>query len=355
MEVKTMKALRTVVIQVASKGLMEKIPVVQADSGRSIDFVITDMTIPTGAAARLYALKPDKTEVYNNCVINNKVISVDLTTQILAVVGKVSCQVQIVSENDIVTTFEFSLVVDRNIISNSAIESKDEFMALMEAINEVEELKTKNIETIPITFTQAAVRENINTGEIFSTILGKIKKYFADLKAVAFTGDYSDLSNTPIIGNAASQAVADNLTTAVSGSVLDARQGKVLNDKITVVDTTVSEINDNLTPVVLYENWSGTTAANLSDNITNYGKLEIQLVRGAAQAFFSTICIGPKAGQVHAVNTNYYLGNILRFYSALLTLADNKITLGSEYYYNFGAESGNGSGFVITKVVGYKI
>jgi len=284
-----MKALRTVVIQVASKGLMEKIPVVQADSGRSIDFVITDMTIPTGAAARLYALKPDKTEVYNNCVINNKVISVDLTTQILAVVGKVSCQVQIVSGNDIVTTFEFSLVVDRNIISNSAIESKDEFMALMEAINEVEELKTnglkgdtgpqglkgdtgpqgpkgdtgsiENIETVPITFSQATVRANINTGEIFSVILGKIKKYFTDLKAVAFTGNYSDLSNTPIIGNAASQAVADNLTTTVSGSVLDARQGKVLNDKITVVDTTVSEINDNLIKSVTVSLGSYTIAA----------------------------------------------------------------------------------------------
>lgn len=50
-----------------------------------------------------------------------------------------------------------------------------------------------------VTFTQASTRTNITTGEKLSVICGKIKKFFADLKTVAFTGSYNDLSDTPTI------------------------------------------------------------------------------------------------------------------------------------------------------------
>ncbi len=40
-------------------------------------------------------------------------------------------------------------------------------------------------------------RENIKSGETHSTIFGKIARYFADLKMVAFTGDYDDLNGKP--------------------------------------------------------------------------------------------------------------------------------------------------------------
>lgn len=82
-----------------------------------------------------------------------------------------------------------------------------------------------------VDFTQAYSRVNINSGESCATLFGKIKKYFADLKTVAFTGSYNDLSNKPTLGTAASKGVANNLTAVSSGeSVLDALQGKVLND-----------------------------------------------------------------------------------------------------------------------------
>ena len=38
---------------------------------------------------------------------------------------------------------------------------------------------------------------NLSTGEKFSVSLGKISKYFSDLKTVAFTGSYNDLINRP--------------------------------------------------------------------------------------------------------------------------------------------------------------
>lgn len=48
-------------------------------------------------------------------------------------------------------------------------------------------------------FTAASSRVNITTGEALTVILGKIAKFFADLKTVAFTGNYSDLSGKPTI------------------------------------------------------------------------------------------------------------------------------------------------------------
>ena len=49
------------------------------------------------------------------------------------------------------------------------------------------------------TFTQASTRVNIINGEKLSVIFGKIMKWFADLKTVAFSGKYTDLTDRPTI------------------------------------------------------------------------------------------------------------------------------------------------------------
>lgn len=120
------------------------------------------------------------------------------------------------------------------------------------------------------TFSQAADRENIKSGEKLSTIFGKLMKWFVDLKNVAWTGSYNDLSDKPDIGSisgtvavtqggtgattasqarinlgvgaAGTQGVANNCTTTAAGYLLDARQGKALNDRY-------NQLSSNLTPV----------------------------------------------------------------------------------------------------------
>ena len=94
-------------------------------------------------------------------------------------------------------------------------------------------LKTNNLyKEQGLDFIVSSTRENIQTGETHQRILGKVKRWFSDLKTVAFSGNYNDLSNKPTLGNSASKAVANNVTTTGEGSVLDARQGKVLKDEI---------------------------------------------------------------------------------------------------------------------------
>lgn len=62
------------------------------------------------------------------------------------------------------------------------------------------------------TFTQASTRNNIASGEKLSVIFGKIQKFFNDLKTVAFTGSYSDLTDKPSEYPASQVILSDGVT-----------------------------------------------------------------------------------------------------------------------------------------------
>ena len=119
---------------------------------------------------------------------------------------------------------------------------------------------TGNASDMTTAFTQASTRTNLKTGEKISASFGKIMKWFADLKTVAFSGSYNDLSNKPSIpsGAAASQAVANNCTTTAAGSVLDARQGKVLMDKTNQLSSEILGKAPASDPTLTFQNVGGT-------------------------------------------------------------------------------------------------
>lgn len=84
--------------------------------------------------------------------------------------------------------------------------------------------KVENIspsEQIPI-FEEAENRTNIENGDTQATLWGKVKKWFADLKDAAFAG------------------IANNCTTTEPGSVLDARQGKALQDEVDALNSNIT-------------------------------------------------------------------------------------------------------------------
>ena len=137
--------------------------------------------------------------------------------------------------------------------------------------------KVTNVSTndqIP-TFIQASTRTNIVSGEKLSVLFGKIMKWFADLKTVAFSGSYSDLSNKPIIPTIPTPV--NNLLTTVEGQPLDAVQGKVLNDKI-------SDVTDSLGDKIVFGNdgstcklkvFSGFTGATKANQCVKFGNIQV--------------------------------------------------------------------------------
>ena len=74
-----------------------------------------------------------------------------------------------------------------------------------------------------VNFVMAAARSMILSGEDLETLFSKLARWLNDLKAVALSGSYNDLTNRPNLGNAASQGVANNDTTTQAGYVADAR------------------------------------------------------------------------------------------------------------------------------------
>jgi len=91
-----------------------------------------------------------------------------------------------------------------------------------------------------VTFEQAAERANVQSGDDLETAFAKLSKYCADLKQVAFSGKYIDLEGKLTLTN--------NLLATQTGTALDAVQGKVLNDKIT-------QINSDLAVSGSFETW----------------------------------------------------------------------------------------------------
>lgn len=50
---------------------------------------------------------------------------------------------------------------------------------------------------INVEFTESPNRQEIQSGEEIKTLFGKIKKWLTDLKPVAFSGSYNDLTDVP--------------------------------------------------------------------------------------------------------------------------------------------------------------
>ena len=105
-----------------------------------------------------------------------------------------------------------------------------------------------------VEFTKASERSNIKNGEKTNIIMGKIMKFFADLKDVAFSGSYADLSNKPTIpasaengkltiqkngtevqtftANQSTNAVANILVPTISNSAAVTQTGQMALDAV---------------------------------------------------------------------------------------------------------------------------
>lgn len=90
------------------------------------------------------------------------------------------------------------------------------------------------------TFTQATTRGNISSGDKLSVIFGKIMKWFSDLKNVAFTGSYNDLSNKPSI-----PSITNDYLATQPGTAADAMLAKELRGDIDAINSKLGNLTFN--------------------------------------------------------------------------------------------------------------
>lgn len=134
-------------------------PLVEAQQnniGRGVLVTLTAqgaVITPTGESIQLYAKKPDGTISYLACTLTGSQIECDFTNQMLALPGMVQVELQMIggesgAETEITTPI-FCVKVNPSNVDDSAVESQDEFPALVTALAEVAELKANGLKGDP--------------------------------------------------------------------------------------------------------------------------------------------------------------------------------------------------------------
>lgn len=118
--------------------------------------------------------------------------------------------------------------------------------------------KTGDASNVTNTFTSATSRTNLTTGEKLSVSLGKIMKWFTDLKTVAFSGSYNDLSNKPTIPTVGNGTITITQNGTTKGTFTTNQNGNATID-LEDTDTTYTSLKN---PYALTIQGNGTTLTN---------------------------------------------------------------------------------------------
>lgn len=129
-----------------NKNLYDILVAKQGDTkSRFLLFNLLDGSIPfslENRSVRVYAIKPDGTEVFNDLIITDAAKGyciLELTTQILAVAGTVKLELMIIENEKKLTSNIFYMSVKESINSEKAIVSTNEFGALLTALSSLNE------------------------------------------------------------------------------------------------------------------------------------------------------------------------------------------------------------------------
>lgn len=120
---------------------------------------------------------------------------------------------------------------------------------------------------VTTSFTQATTRTNLTTGEKLSITLGKIKKFFADLASVAFSGSYTDLSDTPVVPVYATCSTSSSTTAKVATTTNDfvLTAGATVRVKFTYTNSTSAPtLNVNDTGAIAIKQYNTTSPLTYS-------------------------------------------------------------------------------------------
>lgn len=183
---------------------------------------------------------------------------------------------------DVVFYQKSSYVAKKLTVGNTPARSDEYWQILAEAEGITAD---GDISETTVTFTEAANRENVASGETSATLFGKIRKVIKDLKTVAFSGKYSDLSGAPGVmtgatasevgtsglvpapgagkqkavlqgggtwknlGAAAFMGVANNDATEEEGFLWDARRGKALREDLELLNSAMAEASESFSCV----------------------------------------------------------------------------------------------------------
>ena len=126
------------------------INVKKGDTARKLIFTFSNYGsayhISDGCTAVFRAKKPDGTILFNSCTINGNAVEYIFTSQTVAAVGIVECEVTLAdADGKQITSPRFALIVENVLYSDDEVESTNEFTKLQEALAKVSGLGSTSI------------------------------------------------------------------------------------------------------------------------------------------------------------------------------------------------------------------
>lgn len=188
-----------------------------------------------------------------------------------------------------------------------------------------------------VAFTQSTSRVNLTSGETLKTAFGKLSKWFVDLKAVAFSGSYNDLSNKPTtLKNPKSLTIQQN-----GGDQTEYDGSTALTVNITKAGIGLGNVENKSSATIRSELTSSNVTAALgytpiNSSATNLTNQNLDAYKGTdymGKMYYSAGSNSVK-GKPSGVD-NFWMWVVRTgdgVFSQILT--DNKCQLHIRYYYN---------------------
>ena len=261
-------------IYVLSSKVKDPIDYVRLTNDIPIVFTFRDYDILPGSAAQVYVQKPSGKAVYDKATISGNVVTVTVRDQMFAELGVSDLQIRITQGDEKLVSFSQPVRVHPNYTDGDAEQSKnaggffddaeqavENANAAAESANSAADVANAAAEAVG-----GAVSGVVNDNQVseyttyssqklgnFSQLLTTAKNTFvaAINELVLKIGDLKELATTEktdivsaineIEGDKLDKEnIANNLTTTQEGKALDARQGKVLDEKVSDLNSKLS-------------------------------------------------------------------------------------------------------------------
>lgn len=197
----------------------------QFDEGAIQQFQILREGVPfnlTGYSVRMKAIKPDKTKIYNDMIIDNAtsgLSTLKLTIQMLLVAGLMELQIEIRKSGIVFSTVILNALIKKSIDPTGLVQSSNEFTALDIALDKVDEWNAyfqatsgKIEEKYTVRLTSLELQLEEKTTQINNLNNNKVDKVLG--KGLS-TNDYNNLEKDEV-AKVKNKAEKTEVTTAIN-------------------------------------------------------------------------------------------------------------------------------------------
>ena len=221
-----MESVQKIVLDFGRKDVPVKVWAKEGDNESRIIEIIPlncgqQYAFESGIKAQFRVTKPDKKSVVNPATIENGMITVELTSQILAAAGEATAEIALLKGAKILSTQTFIIIIEKSAYNAEKVESSDEYKDLVKTLADINnisvtaqkavdaakktedniEIANKRIDNIlnesNLTDNSELVDVRVGAdGTVYNTAGTAVRKQIADLKNDV--NEYIYASNAPI-------------------------------------------------------------------------------------------------------------------------------------------------------------